>query len=86
MYTVELKPSAADFIERQTAKIRRQLIRRIEALAGVPRPENSTILHIEKQLRRVQSGNYRIIYQVQDDKLLVLVVKVGHRRDIYRRM
>jgi len=87
MYTVELKPAAQRFIAAQPKKIQRQLIEQIEALAHNPRPANSKLLHTTKEkLYRVRSGNYRIIYQILDRKLLVIVVKVGDRKDIYKHL
>jgi mRNA interferase RelE/StbE len=86
MYTVELKPQAGRFIEGQNRKIQRQLIRRIEALRKDPRPAGSKLLHAAKKIYRVRSGNYRIIYQIKDEKLLIIIVKVSDRKDIYRNL
>jgi mRNA interferase RelE/StbE len=86
MYSVELKPQAQKFIEAQPRKIQGQLIKKIEALAGNPHPASSKLLHSEKKLYRIRSGDYRIIYQVQHENLLILIVKVGHRRNIYERL
>jgi len=86
MYTVELKPQAGRFIEGQNRKIQRQLIRRIEALRKDPRPTGSKLLHAAKKIYRVRSGNYRIIYQIKDEKLLIIIVKVSDRKDIYRNL
>ncbi|MCX5637398.1 MAG: type II toxin-antitoxin system RelE/ParE family toxin [Planctomycetota bacterium] len=86
MYSVEFKPQAACFIERQSGKIQRQLIAHIEALAVNPRPAGCKLLYTEEKLYRIRSGNYRIIYQIQDKKLLVVIVRVGDRKDIYRHL
>jgi mRNA interferase RelE/StbE len=86
MYTVELKPQAGRFIEGQNRKTQRQLIRRIEALRKDPRPAGSKLLHAAKKIYRVRSGNYRIIYQIKDKKLLIIIVKVSDRKDIYRNL
>ena len=83
MYKIEYKRRAQKFIEAQSRKIQRQLIKRIEALQEDPRPPNSTVLDSGKKIYRVRSGNYRIIYQVRDRVLLVIVAAVGHRKDIY---
>ena len=58
----------------------------IELLRESPRPPHSK--HLKGRLRnphRVRSGNYRMIYQVFDDRLVICVIAVGHRRDTYRR-
>jgi mRNA interferase RelE/StbE len=86
MYSVELKTQAQKFIEAQPEKIQRQLIRKIEDLAGNPNPAGSKLLHSEKKLYRIRSGDYRIIYQVQHENLLILIVKVDHRKDVYERL
>ncbi len=86
MYKIELKPRAQKFIAAQSKKIQRQLIQRIESLAADPHPRGSKLLHTKERLYRVRSGSYRIIYQVQHDKLIVAVATVGHRRDVYERL
>lgn len=86
MYKVELKPQAQKFIERQSQKVRRQLIRRIEDLKEDPRPPGSKLLDDEKKIYRIRSGNYRIVYQVRDKVLLVIVAKVDDRKDIYKNL
>lgn len=86
MYTVELKPHAQKFVESQTKKVQRQLIKRMEALATNPHPQNSKLLYAKEKLYSLRSGNFRIIYQVQEKKLLIVVAKIGARKDIYRRL
>ena len=86
MYSVEFKPQAAQFITRQSKKIQRQLIAHIEALAVNPRPAGCKLLYAQEKLYRIRSGDYRIIYQIQDRKLLVVIVKVSDRKDIYRNL
>ncbi|MEL7083674.1 MAG: type II toxin-antitoxin system RelE/ParE family toxin [Cyanobacteria bacterium P01_A01_bin.3] len=66
------------------AKEQQRLKARIDALASEPRPTGVVKLSGEDDLYRIRSGNYRVIYGIQDTKLLVLVVKIGHRRDVYR--
>lgn len=57
---------------------------KIDRLAKNPRPKNAKKLINQKNLFRVRSGDYRIIYQIKDSVLLILVVKIGHRKDIYK--
>ncbi len=59
------------------------ILARIAALADNPRPMGSEKLSGQERFR-VRQGSYRIIYEVQDTELVVMVVKVGHRRDVYR--
>jgi mRNA interferase RelE/StbE len=86
MYSIEFKPKVAAFIAEQSRKIQRQLIAHIETLAVNPRPAGCKLLYTEEKLYRVRSGNYRVIYQIQDKKLLIVVVKIAHRKDIYRHL
>ena len=60
-----------------------KILERIEALADDPRPAGCEKLS-GQQKYRLRQGRYRILYSVQDDELTIWVVKVGHRKDIYR--
>jgi mRNA interferase RelE/StbE len=86
MYAIELKPQAQKFIEEQSKKVQRQLVGKIESLRDNPRPSNSKLLDSSKNIYRLRSGNYRIIYQIKDEKLLVLVAKVANRKDAYKNL
>ena len=83
-YLVEFKPSAA----RQLSKLpRHEQVRighRIEALSTDPRPHGVEKIKGEEALFRIRVGDYRVVYAVFDDRLLILIVKVGHRREVYR--
>jgi len=84
MYSIELKPQAQKFIEAQTRKIQKQLIKRIEVLATKPHPPQSKLLHEGETLYSFRSGVYRIIYKIQQEKLLIVVAKIGHRKNVYK--
>jgi mRNA interferase RelE/StbE len=60
-----------------------RILERIDALRDEPRPQGSVKLS-GKEYYRVRQGNYRIIYEIQDAQLVVIVIKVGHRREVYR--
>ena len=60
-----------------------RLFEKIESLAENPRPSGSQKLSIQEHFR-IRHGRYRIIYSIQDEELTVWVVKVGHRKDVYR--
>ena len=85
-YRVELAPAAARALRKLTAEVRRRIARRIDALAAQPRAADATKIEGGDGLFRVRVGDYRIIYTVHDDVLLVLVVRIGHRSDIYKAM
>ena len=61
----------------------RRILKRIEGLAKDPRPAGCEKLTGQERYR-LRQGRYRILYSIQDDELTVWVVKVGHRKDIYR--
>lgn len=58
----------------------------IDSLAGDPRPGSCKRLVAEEPLYRIRVGPYRVVYLIEDADLLVLVIKLGHRRDVYRGM
>jgi len=60
-----------------------RVLKRIEALADDPRPVGSEKLSGQERFR-VRQGVYRIIYEIRDEELVIIIVKVGHRRDVYR--
>ena len=82
-YELLLRPSVEKDLKKIPAADLRRILVRIEALREDPRPPGSVKLSGEEYYR-VRQGDYRIVYEILDDKLIVTVVKVGHRRDIYR--
>ena len=83
-YEVLIKPSAlAELDSADSRKLRRALAERIGALAALPRPPGFRKLSGSDRYR-VRCGTWRIVYSVDDDRRTVLVVKVGHRKDVYR--
>lgn len=82
-YKVLIKPSAVNELERVPLKARRKLAAKIRALAEDPRPHGAEKLSGQERYR-VRQGDYRAIYGIDDAAQTVLVVKVGHRGDVYR--
>ena len=83
-YRVSIKRSAVKEIEAIPQKKERQhIMRRIGQLADDPRPTGSKKLSGHDRYR-IRQGSYRIVYGIEDKELVVMVVKVGHRKDIYR--
>ena len=62
-----------------------RILKRVSDLAIDPRPYGSEKLSGEQEKYRIRQGNYRVIYSIEDDQLVVIVVKVGHRREVYER-
>ncbi|MEE8460844.1 MAG: type II toxin-antitoxin system RelE/ParE family toxin [Acidobacteriota bacterium] len=84
-YKLLIKPSAVKEIEAISRKKDRQrIIERIQNLAASPRPMGCQKLS-GRERYRIRQGSYRIVYSVEDDTLVVYVVRVGHRKDIYRK-
>lgn len=83
-YELRVKPSVAKDLRTLPKADVRRILERIEALREDPRPSGSEKLSAQ-DLYRVRQGRYRILYRVADRELIVEVVKVGHRRDVYRR-
>ena len=86
-YSLRIKASAAKEVEAiEPPKVRRQVVRRIRRLSENPRPPGCEKLGGLENRYRVRQGDYRIVYSVADQVLTVVVVKVGHRRDVYRHL
>jgi mRNA interferase RelE/StbE len=86
LFETRLKASAQQQLSALGKRDQRRIARKIDALAENPRPRHARKLEGIEELYRVRSGDYRIIYQVRDEQLLVLVVRIRHRRDAYRRL
>ncbi len=83
-YEVFIKPSAAKELEGVgTKKDRQRIITHIRELTENPRPPGFQKLAGSDKYR-LRCGNYRIVYSIHDEQLLVQAVKIGHRREVYR--
>lgn len=83
-YRLLIKPSARkELVAVATKKDRQRIVRLIQSLAEEPRPPGCQKLSGYDRYR-IRQGNYRILYQIQDNKLVVVVVRIGHRREVYR--
>ena len=82
-YSLRIKRSAAKEIEALPPKDRRRVVTKIETLTSNPRPPGCEKLSGEEKYR-LRQGDYRILYEIIDAELVVTVVKVGNRRDVYR--
>ena len=83
-YRIELRPAAVRALRKLDPQVRHRVQGAIALLAEDPRPPAARALRGRPGLR-VRVGDYRIIYTVTDDVLLVVVVTLGHRRDVYDR-
>ena len=84
-YSVEIAPRAQRRIRKLARKDQRAVKRIIDALATNPAPDGVEWIKPEKWgLRRVRTGNYRVVYKVDKGRLIVLVVVVGDRKEVYQ--
>lgn len=83
-YRIEIKRGALRALSALSADIRARLGRAIDALAANPRPAGYRKLVGSDAFYRIRVGDYRVVYEIADDRLVVVVVKVGHRREVYR--
>jgi mRNA interferase RelE/StbE len=84
-YNVEFKPWVWKDLDGVRKADRLRILKRIDLLASDPRPSGSEKLSGYKDRYRIRQGNYRILYSIEDDRLIVIVVKIGHRREVYDR-
>lgn len=85
-YSLQIKKFAAEELEAIPGKQDRQrLVRRIQALSVDPRPPGAEKLSGVRDRYRIRQGSYRVLYEIEDDRLIVYVVKIGDRKDVYRR-
>lgn len=85
-YSITFARAAERQFRNLTANVQARLQPRIDALADDPRPRGVERLAGSESLYRIRVGDYRVIYAIDEEKLIVLVVRLGHRRDIYRRL
>ena len=83
-YTIDLSLVEKD-LDKLQPDTRRRILRAVMALEDNPRPHGVKKLSDTEALCRIRVGDYRVIYQIRDKVLLVVVVKIGHRREVYQK-
>ena len=85
-YSVEFRPAVLKSIKGLPRKDLRRIKKRIDELAeNLPDP-NTTKMKDNNTFHKIRSGDYRIIYEIHADRLVILIVKIGHRKDVYKRL
>lgn len=84
MYKVEIKLSASKELRGLPLDVRERIGNRIDDLGKEPRPNGCEKLTGTSSCYRIRVGDYRVVYEVEDARVVVIVIKVGHRRDVYR--
>ena len=86
MYKIELKREPEKFIRKQSRKIQTQLISALRKLQKDPRPRQAKKLSGLDELYRIRVGNYRIVYTIRNKILIILVLRIAHRKDVYKKL
>jgi len=84
-YRVEITASAEKALARLPTADMARVVRAITALAALPRPAGCRKLRGHEDVYRIRVGLYRVIYSIDDRRIIVVVLKLGHRKDVYRR-
>jgi mRNA interferase RelE/StbE len=85
-YAVVWDNAARKQLEDITPRERARILRRVDALADDPRPHGVVKMAGADDRWRIRIGSYRVVYEIVDDQLVVTVVRVGHRGEVYRRL
>jgi mRNA interferase RelE/StbE len=85
-YKVIIRPAAQRALRRVDRPIQRRLVNAMAGLATDPRPAGTKALQGHRPLLRIRVGDYRIVYEVRDSELVIFVVTLGHRSQVYDRL
>jgi mRNA interferase RelE/StbE len=83
-YTVEFERSARKDLDRLDHQVRARIIRKIAALTDDPRPTGVKRLSGRHDMWRIRVGDYRVVYEIRDDRLIVTIIRVAGRGSVYR--
>jgi mRNA interferase RelE/StbE len=83
-YRIEVKPQAEKALAKIPNPHRRRIARAIDALARAPRPAGCTRLAGADNACRIRVGDYRVVYEIADKVLIVYIIRVARRKDVYR--
>ena len=82
--SILLAPPAERQLKALTEPVQKRIVKRLRTLKDNPRPQGIKKLAGRDDLYRIREGDYRIVYTIQDKKLIILVVKIGDRKEVYR--
>lgn len=83
-YQIEFSKKATKQFKALSLEIQLRIRPKIDALSDEPRPSGVVKLEDEDDLYRIRVGDYRVVYRIKDQELVVLIIKLGHRSDIHR--
>lgn len=84
-YNIAFAPAALRQLRKLPMQDQKRIMREIETLTDDPRPQGVRKLTGADNLWRIRIGDYRVVYEIQDAKLVVLVLRIAHRKDVYRK-
>jgi mRNA interferase RelE/StbE len=84
LYAVIYRPSADKALKKLPKRVQRRIVLATEASGVNPRPLQSLKMQGQDNLWRIRVGDYRIVYTIEDGQLIVLVIRIAHRKDVYR--
>ncbi|MBT3424194.1 MAG: type II toxin-antitoxin system RelE/ParE family toxin [Desulfobacula sp.] len=84
VYSIEFRPTVLKSLKRFPKKDLVRIKKKIEELGqNLPEP-NTTKMKGNNSFHKIRTGDYRIIYEIHDDRVVILIVKIGHRKDVYK--
>jgi mRNA interferase RelE/StbE len=83
-YAIEFAASADKALQKLPLNVQRRIVAAIEKLSANPRPRGAVKLVGDQFAWRIRVGEYRVVYDIYDARLVILVVRIGHRKDVYR--
>ena len=85
-YSIEFRPTVLKSLKRFPKRDLVKIKKKIEELGrNLPEP-NTTKMKGDNHFHKVRSGDYRIVYEIHNDRLIILIVKVGHRKEVYKKL
>ena len=85
-YRIEVKRSAVKALKKIPKPDRKRIADKIDSLSEEPPNPETTKMKGDNPFHRIRVGDYRIVYEIQNEVLVILIVKIGHRKDIYRNL
>ncbi len=85
-YSVEFRPAVLKSMKRLPKRELRRIKKKIDDLAENLPDSANTKMKGNNTFHKIRAGNYRIVYEIHEYRLVILVVKVGHRKDVYKRL
>ena len=82
-FEIQATQSAAKALDRLPKEVRERVLDALVVLESQPRPPGSKKL-VNRSAWRIRVGDYRVLYEIREEKLVILIVEIGHRREIYR--